>query len=312
MDEFDRELFTFAPPAVGLFLLGVASLLAPRLGFAWRLAVSGLAVTGVYGSLVVVFDQPNLYDYPAASLAGTAVAVLFIRLADRFALCNLVRTPLGYGTAFSVLGLAGLGGCYWHHEVKASLFDSQEMDHFQILTYLPERTPIGNVTAVTDRGYPIPLSHARTPRPKAETTRIENEALAALTLGNATIRRQPANDDSNCHGWVFTGGRYIVPGSVVGQILQDNGYAVVTTPSPGDLIVYRNSSAEVMHTAIVRYVAPGRPPMVEGKLGWMGVYLHCADECCYGTNYTFHRSRRDGDLLKGIGGSTGVHFTGAE
>jgi len=35
----------------------------------------------------------------------------------------------------------------------------------------------------------------------------------------------------------------------------------------------------------------------------MGVFLHPADKCFYGTDYTFYRSVRTGHLLVGVGGS---------
>jgi hypothetical protein len=34
----------------------------------------------------------------------------------------------------------------------------------------------------------------------------------------------------------------------------------------------------------------------------MGVFLHPADKCIYGNDYTFYRSPRSGHLLAGLGG----------
>ena len=56
------------------------------------------------------------------------------------------------------------------------------------------------------------------------------------------------------------------------------------------------------HTAVVRYAADGQPPLVEGKWGPAGVYLHPAGVSAYGSGHTFYRSRRDGHLLAGLGG----------
>src|SRR5207245_249118 len=98
---------------------------------------------------------------------------------------------------------------------------------------------------------------------------------------------------SNCHGWVFTGGRFIVPGSQVDLVLKENGYQEVHEPHPGDVAVYRQGSA-VLHTALVRYVTEGQPVLVEGKWGSLGVFLHPADKSPYGPDYTFYRSARHG------------------
>jgi hypothetical protein len=140
----------------------------------------------------------------------------------------------------------------------------------------------------------------------------EDKVLARLGYKDGVIRREPAADQSNCHGWVFTGGRYWVGGEAVAQILADNGYVVVTDPRPGDLAVYRDKADAVGHTAVVRYVADGMPPIVESKWAWMGVFLHPVDKSAYGTNVTYYRSPRDGHLLAGLGDTAPAAATEAE
>lgn len=118
------------------------------------------------------------------------------------------------------------------------------------------------------------------------------------------IRLGPPDERANCHGWVFTGGRYLLGPDDVELILKENGYAEVSEPQPGDLVVYRQGGT-VAHTAVVRYVTEGQPVLVAGKWGALGVFLHAADKSCYGTEYTFHRSTRRGHLLVGLGGEPG-------
>ena len=64
-------------------------------------------------------------------------------------------------------------------------------------------------------------------------------------------------------------------------------------------MIYRND-AGVTHTAVVRYVTPGMPVLVEGKWAWMGVFLHPVDRSCYGTNFAYYRSGRPGHVLAGL------------
>jgi hypothetical protein len=98
---------------------------------------------------------------------------------------------------------------------------------------------------------------------------------------------------------VYTGGRYGVSGADVDSILADNGYRGVADPRPGDLVVYRQAGA-VAHSAVVRYVSPGLPVLVEGKWGAAGVYLHAAGESVYGTEFTYYRADRPTHVLGGL------------
>jgi hypothetical protein len=77
----------------------------------------------------------------------------------------------------------------------------------------------------------------------------------------------------------------------------------VTDPRPGDLAIYRDSK-EISHTGIVRAIVNGMPPLVEGKWGWMGVFLHPVGDSIYGGKYTYYRSPREGHLLAGLEGAS--------
>ena len=92
---------------------------------------------------------------------------------------------------------------------------------------------------------------------------------------------------------------YLLGPEDVELILKENGYHEVMEPQPGDVVIYRGGT-EILHTAVVRYVAEGQPVLVEGKWGPLGVYLHPADKSTYGTDYTFYRSERPGHLIAGL------------
>ena len=113
------------------------------------------------------------------------------------------------------------------------------------------------------------------------------------------VHTQTADDTSNCHGWVFTGGRSWVGNDEVDRILADNGYEAVDDPRPDDLVIYRHDSS-VKHTAVVRAVVPNESVLVEGKWGWMGLFIHPVDQSPYGVEFTYYRSARSGHLLQGL------------
>src|SRR5262249_51801388 len=103
--------------------------------------------------------------------------------------------------------------------------------------------------AQTDKGRPIPLF---VPIPGAGTfpTDQETRHVEQLRLERKLIQTGPADSSYNCHGWVFTGGRYRLRGSAVDLILEDNGYQVTPAPVQGDLAVFRNPDGEVTHTGV--------------------------------------------------------------
>jgi len=55
----------------------------------------------------------------------------------------------------------------------------------------------------------VAVLEATDPRARVELAALENRFLVANHTGDRLIRRQPADDRTNCHGWVFTGGRYV-------------------------------------------------------------------------------------------------------
>jgi hypothetical protein len=122
---------------------------------------------------------------------------------------------------------------------------------------------------------------------------------AVIEWSDKWIRRGPPTDHSNCHGWVFTGGRFNLSGEQVDTILTENGYEKADKPQAGDVIVYRAGTL-LRHTGVVQAVLPGGEVLVESKWGWMGVFLHAAGDSPYGKEYEFRRSPRAGHLLTGL------------
>lgn len=112
------------------------------------------------------------------------------------------------------------------------------------------------------------------------------------------IRREPPSMESDCHGWVFAAGKYVITGKQVTAILADNGYVRVTTPRPNDVVVYREASGQIVHTGLVRGMLNDGTVMVESKWGIDGVYLHASHAQPYSKKHEFYRSKRKRHMIQ--------------
>ncbi len=229
----------------------------------------------------------------AAAVAGSTwftSACSFMQTAVR-------RPELRWGM-LAVLGFASAVASVTLNDAQYYQDIDQQMVELEYLTS-PPPTITPSTRALTDLGREIAMRETTEPRDDANLTMLESAVLSNPTVRDSVIRCQPVSDRSNCHGWVFTGGRYWITGTQVDLILVDNVYERVTEPRPGDLAVYRSGEV-VTHTGIVRYVSENLPVLVEGKWGCTGVYLHAVDKSVYGTSFTYYRSSRSGHLLAGI------------
>jgi hypothetical protein len=104
----------------------------------------------------------------------------------------------------------------------------------------------------------------------------------------------------NCHGWIFTGGRFWIMNDAVPAILSDNGYHQITDPRVGDLIVYWDESRQPIHSGIVQAVPPKGPIRVESKWGMRGQFMHTPQGQIFSQSFSFLRSSRRGHLLQGL------------
>jgi hypothetical protein len=186
-------------------------------------------------------------------------------------------------------------------------------DELASATYSPSREPVP-VGLVTDRGTRIDLTSPVARREPAVLRDHEATALRKAGLHESVIRRSAAGEQSNGFGWVFAGDRHWLAETAVEPILAENGYRPVDDPRPGDLVLYRSATGLPAHAGVVRYVAGGMPVLVEGKWGWMGVFLHPVDRSPFGTDYAYYRSPRTTHQLplSGPESVAGVALTGAE
>jgi len=168
--------------------------------------------------------------------------------------------------------------------------DSLEWVHSVVL----RRDEIPGIRIVTDRGRKLKLYRFVVTDEAAEA---ERHWVAEGRLECHIIRTGEVDPSSNCHGWVFTGGRYAIHPDDVESILEDNGYQPVASPSKGDLIVYRNEAGVVMHTGIVLEVVHENLVLIESKWGPLGRFLHPPEYQPYGANYSYYHSSREGHQM---------------
>jgi hypothetical protein len=297
-------LFPVVCAGLGLFLAGALNLALARRRAGIR-AVTTLAAGGL---AVAAAAALNVSGAPAETARLFALGLLpCLLLGSRRATAGVAAAVASLhrpAVRFGLLTVAGLGiavGAVVVHEWVTEREAAALLDEMDLIQGVADAVPTDRARATTDRGTVVVLKEPTASRDQSEMIGPEEKMLRNTRLDDQVIRIGPPDDRSNCHGWVFTGGRFVVGGAEVDKILKENGYEEVYDPRPGDLAVYRAGGA-VSHTAKVRYVTEGQPVLVEGKWGTLGVFLHPADKSPYGTDYTFYRSARRGHLLAGVGG----------
>jgi len=300
--EHFTQMFPAACAGLGLFLAGAANLLLLRRGLVVRVAAT-LSAGGVAVGAAWALNQPGIVTDTAAYFAVGLVPCLLLAsrrlVTGAAAALSATNRPV---VRFGLLAAAGIGTIVG----SIALFERSEerateaaMAEMELAQGIVPSAPSPRAKAVTDKGSSITVKEPTAVEGQERLSAAEERVLLNAGLHNQVMRRGPSDSRSNCHGWVFTGGKFLVSGEDVDVILHENGYQEVTDPRLGDVVVYRQGSA-VAHTAVVRYVTEGQPVLVESKWGTLGIFLHPVDKSVYGTEYTFHRSPRTGHLLAGL------------
>ena len=151
--------------------------------------------------------------------------------------------------------------------------------------------------AITDEGTIVPLYHL-TVEKGTFADYASNSAEKFSEFGNALIRRKEADMMANCHGWVFTAGRFLLKGNDVDRILCDNHYYVVSDPKPGDIVIYRNEAGAILHTALVQGVLTDGTVITESKWGVDQRFLHLPSMQPYSQIFDYYRTERPSHLIQ--------------
>jgi hypothetical protein len=297
LDTTDNARLVLALSAgLGLIVAGVGNALVGSRRWTGQLSVGLVGVAAATG-VAVLFDSTQTWQIVA--VGGGLAGALSLSSSGRVrrVASALFRSPRVRWAAAAAVGIGVLGAeSVRYDRAEAAALDAQMEDMVARITR-PNGVPATGVAFRTDRGNRVTVLVTETPRTAEQLRRSESLTLNDLPSRTQVIHRGPPSDGCNCHGWVFTGGRYGVGGHDVDTILADNGYAVVTAPTAGDACVYRDDGGQVSHTAVVRAVCDDGTVLVEGKWGWMGVYLHPVQSSCYGQKFDFYRTSRGSHML---------------
>lgn len=297
------EMLVLCSAAAALILLGGArAALARRsAGIRW----TATAISAVTPALAMAaFGFPSAaaaaFGVVAGVIAGLALVGSEAVLTRVIAVARWFGRPSVQAAVLSAGGSVLLVGSLTRYQTAVETELDADLAFMSKVTWRPPLEPTTAAVATTDAGRHVKLLEPQAARPPAETSAAEHNTLSNTDCIERLIRIEPATDTCNCHGWVFTGGRYWIGPEDVENILADNGYRAVSDPRPGDIAVYREGTS-IVHTGLVRTGGAGTPVLIESKWGWMGVFLHRPDDTCYGKHYGFYRGARESHLLAGLG-----------
>jgi hypothetical protein len=304
---FDPTLSILFAVGVGgsvLGLLGVLRRSAER-WLSWPVLLAVVLPAGGFCAAAVACRQPIGVWLPPALLLAVVVTFRMVQSPScgRFAAALARVTCPPRRQACALLVLSPLLALAWiHYLTLPDGLPTEWSDLPQLKT--PDRLleDISPTPARTDGGTPVKLQR-RTGiiRSTKEMAARQAELLRRWGMEQSVIALPESPEDCNCHGWTFTAGTCWVPATEIDLILKENGYKEVSTPQPGDLVVYRSTSQEAIHTGVVRMLGDGGLILVESKWGELGRFLHPVDTQPYGeANFLYYRSPRAGHLLRGL------------
>ncbi len=299
----ELELLGVALAGIGGVALGLAALLAGP-GGPGRRRLALLVLVALAGAVTAsaLLRLPGRMTAALAGLAGLWALGLLLRTPHpgRLALAALRRlaSPRLQALLLIAAGLGAVLGEAWaaDESLGAAL---QESEGLAALVSKPALKPLP-VSARTDRRAPITLCAVADLKDYHGNPETEERAVREGPMALRVIRTAIPSPESNCHGWVFTGGRFWVKGEEVDRILADNGYVPVASPRAEDIVIYRDDNGMVLHTARVEAVTRNGLVLVEGKWGQFGRFLHAPEDQPYSRNWAWYRSPRDGHLLRGL------------
>lgn len=314
LDEVTLCVFAVACLFLGLFgLVLCAGTRRKSLARTERGLLALLVAAGPAGWLL---GAPALLWLPALGLAAAAVTLLALRWVSFVGVAGLVQAVVRRPAALWVgIALLGVGTLVAQRvQIEAQLEPDFRIDAIGGQSADQFLQEVETQWAVTDAGEMVPLFTV--PLDTISSLIDDDTEMMTTNLGLALIRTEPVDVRYNCHGYVFTEGRFWVRGAAVEGILQDNGYQATKTPRPGDVAVYRDEETnEVAHTGLVRTVLPSGAVLIESKMGSCGRYVHGADKHPYPyTTLTYYHTPRLNHLLTGLDGPRrqGSDITAAE
>ena len=249
-------------------------------GVSWVETRSGLALPPPIGAILVM-------------LATVGSGWLYWRLAAQSpAAGQWRRSPLAWGALAAVLAACGWASFRLQTELQPREWDAP------VLAARPVEMELDtHAIGISDRGREIPLFRsASNAIPRQHAFHVECHGQQR-DRSSTVIARSAPDAASNCHGWVFTGGEFLLDRWGLKIILEDNGYARCSLPQTGDVVVYFDVHETPVHTGIVSTVLADGTVLVESKWGVDGRYLHRPEDQPYAATLAYYRSQRTGHQI---------------
>jgi hypothetical protein len=190
------------------------------------------------------------------------------------------------------LGASSIAWSYHRVQVRTAALNFTGTD-----SELPGEVALDNQSeGFTDNGTKIPLYRLDLTEEMFNEFVVNSESNIR-PFEHAGVLRAAPDESANCHGWVFTAGQFLLKGSDVERILQDHQYSVVTDPRSQDLVIYRDVTGNILHTALVQAVLPDGTVIAESKWGTLQRFLHLPEDQPYSTIFQFYRTKRPDHLI---------------
>jgi hypothetical protein len=289
----------FVACGLGLAAAGLLNALLPR---RWCGADSAIVFfAAAIAIIVAALGSSSALAIVIGAVAASTITIRVVR-SESFgtamaAAAATLRSPRVRWIAVGMIGASLLVFGVTSIDRSGNFEDAQSLAR---LENLPKPETRAVAYAHSDCGSAIALRVATDDRPPERLQEFEHSVLQDHHWTDHVIRKLPATDDCNCHGWVFAGGHYWLEADDVECVLSENGYQSVTAPQVGDLVIYRNDAGAISHSGLVRALLPDGVPIVESKWCWMGVFLHQVGDTDYGSNFTYYRTDRGSHLMAGL------------
>ncbi len=296
MNDELAQFFLLGSFALGLVLtckcavrLAVGTVCAQR-WTGWVFGFGTIAATGILAAdslrridSVAGAELAPIYGLPICALAVVALA-LHARVASlRLPARELILRPGPWLLLVWSIGLSAWSAARFYELDTPAMQDLAITEH-------PELAEERQFVGVSDRGRKVPLFHMKS-QDALWPAGFQALTPALRRMAQTVIVRSAPDASSNCHGWVFADGKYLLAGQGVQTILDDNGYQECTDPRPGDLIVYQ-SGPFLIHTGLVSVVLADGTVLIESKWNLQERFLHRPEDQPYSREYTYYRTPR--------------------
>jgi hypothetical protein len=127
---------------------------------------------------------------------------------------------------------------------------------------------------------------------------VMQSRAAVASIAEQSITRAAPQPSTNCHGWVFTDGKYILRSADVQTVLNENGYLKVESPQDNDVVIYRDSAGRIIHSGLVRSVLSDGSVLIESKWGFASTYIHMAVNQPYSSDFSYYHTPRGSHTIQ--------------